>query len=740
MHALRLPLLVKLAIIFLAVMVVPAAIVAIYVKQQFNDINIENQFRSLDYGRTSLSALLDEEWQSLFTLSQSMEDTGVSLMDWQASGAERMFRDNRGVAVYSLDGRVLYDRSLSWFSPTQLIEELVQPESQILGAMLRDKSGVQRLAFSNDRIILLYAFIDSHSAKAPSIVVIQSSLGSYVFDALRRVAGLRTSIFAVQREDIRRLAQQADGTVQQFPVEFSTAINEYAERIRSIGISTETARQLWEHRSSEGTEDLFAQRLFIDSDFVANIEKGSGQLMAAYLPLLSTGQELYMAEVTIPREDMSSPEEIEYLWVIISALFILVLLMSLLITMYVVAPIMNLNQGVENLRNSIGSDRGFEELVVQSNDEIGDLANSFNHLAKDLTISLDKIRLQRREILEYAQNLEDKVKQRTQEAESARVRAEMANIQKSKFLVNMNHEFRTPLNSISGITDLLSYGAYDKNDEMAVLLEDLTLTLGNHAPQQLHQLTQFLYDESNAMRLVHKRLSEILAVQPLDEALAAHSRDAMSRFLQLIEEEERGRQKAYQNISEAGKTLIHIVDDVINLSRIESGSIDIRPELCSLSEIVNYAMVHSESYCRAKGKTALIQLEKRIADNLPERIFIDHYRIKQILLNYLSNAIKYTDSGLVELSVESEGSIQQPMLKFSVSDQGIGIAPSEQHLIFREFGRTFKVRDIEGTGLGLAISRKMVEAQNGSVGFESEPGKGSVFWFIVPLMLPNEAD
>jgi signal transduction histidine kinase len=739
MANIRFSLLVKLAIIFLAVMVVPAAIVAVYVKQQFDAINLQNRLESLDYGRASLSALLDEEWRTLRSLSRTIQDSGALFPGGDLQENRDMLDGARGIILYDAQGRTYFDSSLDCCDPEILFSTLFPDPADFTAFASSGATEVQQMTFQNDRIVLLHGFASFRDEALQGFTLIQSEIASYVFDALRRVSGLKTSIYRVysgEEMPVDGQAGEADGSIV-LEVGFSTAINEYAERIEQVILPGEAWDAIRNSSFISPGAMPWESELFYDAGFITTIDNTDRVELAGFMPLLRSGASLFVAEVTIPREQRGSPEEIEYLWVIISALFILVLLMSLLITMYVVAPIITLNQGVESLRKSIGSERGFEELPVQSNDEIGDLATSFNLLARELTVSLDKIRQQRREILEYAQNLEDKVKERTQEAEAARVRAEMANVHKSKFLVNMNHEFRTPLNSISGITDLLSYGAYDKNDDMALLLEELAGALGERAPRILGELRDFLFEDSNGLMYLYQLLKRELDETEMSPDLREQAEQTLLSLDALIREEERGKLKAYNNISEAGKTLIHIVDDVINLSRIESGAIDIHPEACFLSEIVNYAMVHSESYCRAKGKTALISMSHRIDPDIPDRIIIDHYRVKQVLMNLMSNAIKYTESGEVELAVSAVENGRRKNLRFAVIDQGIGIDPKDHHLIFREFGRTFKVRDIEGTGLGLAISRKLVEAHGGKVGFQSSPGVGSEFWFTLPLELPG---
>lgn len=758
MQNIRLPLLLKLAIIFLAVMVVPAAIVAVYVKQQFDEINYINRLETLEYGRTSLSALLEEEWRNLFSVARSLEDSVTIFLNEETPLSRQIISKGRGLSVFNSQGDLLFDASLDCCSAEEAFRTIFQDPGNYSGYLAQEERGDGAIRFMQNEIVLNYA-VKLEQNNQQAVALIQSSIGSHVFDMLRQVSDLRTSIFFLPRESSAQ-GEQAEnrrfsGNREQYsiPLMFSTGINEYGERLSRLIVSGREyeilIRGTQRFNSEEGT------RIYLNSPFSEIITDDERNEMVGILPLLVSREGLYAAELAIPREIQESPQEIEYLWVIISALFILVLLMSLLITMYVVAPIMSLNQGVDNLRKSIGSERGFEELKVESNDEIGDLAGSFNLLAGELTMSLDKIRQQRREILEYAQNLEDKVKERTREAEAARVRAEMANVHKSKFLVNMNHEFRTPLNSISGITDLLRYGAYEKNDEIALVLEELLQQVPEGTYPLTREFMEFLFEESNPYYFMLEKIREEFEYsagatgirdgedsggggKPLDDQDESEIlwQESLEQIRKLIQEEDRGKMKAYANISEGGKTLIHIVDDVINLSRIESGAIDIHPEVSSLSEIVNYVMVHSESYCRAKNKTALISLERINDPQLPEHIYIDHYRVKQILMNLMSNAVKYTERGKVVLKTRKIRREGRDFIQFIVSDEGIGIDPKDHHLLFREFGRTFNVRDIEGTGLGLAISRKLVEAHGGEVGFDSTAGKGSDFWFILPLELP----
>jgi len=108
---------------------------------------------------------------------------------------------------------------------------------------------------------------------------------------------------------------------------------------------------------------------------------------------------------------------------------------------------------------------------------------------------------------------------------------------------------------------------------------------------------------------------------------------------------------------------------------------------------------------------------------------LDNQKTHQALLNYLSNAVKFTEAGSVTLAVSRIGG----RVRFAVRDTGIGIRDEDRVKIFVEFERTESARYIEGTGLGLAITKRLIELQGGAVGFESQYGTGSVFWFELPV-------
>ncbi|MDZ4373468.1 MAG: ATP-binding protein [Phenylobacterium sp.] len=185
---------------------------------------------------------------------------------------------------------------------------------------------------------------------------------------------------------------------------------------------------------------------------------------------------------------------------------------------------------------------------------------------------------------------------------------------------------------------------------------------------------------------------------------------------------------------QSSKQLERILGDVLDLARIESGQIMLATEPVVLSEVVEAALDITALRASEKG----LQLYAEIAPSIPNRVFADPGRLKQILINLLTNAVKFTDVGAVSLQVSTAGT----HCRFEIRDSGIGIDAEKQALIFEPFRQADDSieRRFAGTGLGLAICRDLVEAMGGAIGCSSEPGAGSLFWFEIALPAADEAD
>jgi signal transduction histidine kinase/DNA-binding NarL/FixJ family response regulator len=185
-------------------------------------------------------------------------------------------------------------------------------------------------------------------------------------------------------------------------------------------------------------------------------------------------------------------------------------------------------------------------------------------------------------------------------------------------------------------------------------------------------------------------------------------------------------------VQESGEALLALLNDLLDFSKMEAGRLELCEEAFDPAELVDGAVTLLLPRAREKG----LALETRLAPGLPRALRGDPTRLRQVLLNLLGNAIKFTDAGFVRIEVESRpGANGTVPLRFAVSDSGIGIAEEARPLLFREFTQVdpSATRRFGGTGLGLAISRRIAEAMGGEIGVESVPGRGSTFWLEVAL-------
>lgn len=187
-----------------------------------------------------------------------------------------------------------------------------------------------------------------------------------------------------------------------------------------------------------------------------------------------------------------------------------------------------------------------------------------------------------------------------------------------------------------------------------------------------------------------------------------------------------------QTIEKSGHILLNLLNDLLDLSKIESGHMTLEHQTFGLMGLVNDTVKAFEEPAKRKGISVTVD-----TSGLHRDAYVgDAHKLQQMLFNYLGNAIKFTPQGEVCVKVtEQLDRAQRSMLEFSVSDSGIGIAPEKQSLLFKPFtqGDSSTTREFGGTGLGLSIVARMAELMGGRVGLHSAPGVGSRFWFRVPI-------
>ena len=199
--------------------------------------------------------------------------------------------------------------------------------------------------------------------------------------------------------------------------------------------------------------------------------------------------------------------------------------------------------------------------------------------------------------------------------------------------------------------------------------------------------------------------------------------NAIVGFSSMLEEAEDQEEKhQYITIIEDNnKLLLQLISDILDLSKIEAGTFDIIPERVNAKQLCN------DLFQAMQMKTSP-QVELRLKDNLPELTFTsDKNRLYQVLLNFVTNALKFTSEGNITIDYQIDGN----EVKFSVQDTGMGIEPEKQEAIFARFVKLNSF--IPGTGLGLPICQSIVTQLGGKIGVESEPGRGACFWFTHPI-------
>lgn len=272
----------------------------------------------------------------------------------------------------------------------------------------------------------------------------------------------------------------------------------------------------------------------------------------------------------------------------------------------------------------------------------------------------------------------------------------------------------------------ISFGEYVKNNEhiFTGVVRDVT-----ERKQLEHVLKRAKEDAERANRAKSdflSRMSHELRT-PLNAILG---------FAQLLDMDELDveQKESVDQILKAGRHLLSLVDEVLDIARIEAGRMPLSLE----PVVVQHVIEEAWELVRHGAASSGIQLTNGAAPPCNGLVTADRQRLKQILLNLLSNAVKYNaENGTVTVSC-SPGLTGPNRLRVAIRDTGAGIAPESLDRLFTPFERLgAEHSSIEGTGIGLAVSRGLVEAMDGEIGAESTPGEGSTFWFELPLD-PNQ--
>ncbi|MCR5098585.1 MAG: response regulator [Lachnospiraceae bacterium] len=209
----------------------------------------------------------------------------------------------------------------------------------------------------------------------------------------------------------------------------------------------------------------------------------------------------------------------------------------------------------------------------------------------------------------------------------------------------------------------------------------------------------------------HEIRTPMNAIIGMDEMILREARDA--------------KVKRYaHDIKSAGNTLLSIINDILDLSKIESGKMELVPTEYEVASVINDVVNMTAKKADDKG----LKYELTADENTPSVLFGDEIRVRQVMLNIINNAIKYTQEGSVTTRIDYDRDVG--CLRISVRDTGMGIKPEDMEKLFQAFQRLDETRNrkVEGTGLGLSITKRLVEIMDGSINVESEYGKGTAFF------------
>ncbi len=456
------------------------------------------------------------------------------------------------------------------------------------------------------------------------------------------------------------------------------------------------------------------------------------------------------------------------------ALIVVALMAMALVTIWVARritqPITELTRSIDEMsRGNLSA-----ELAVERDDEIGQLAKSFNRMARRLQSSFDDV-----------DERKEKLKNAVESLRGANAALRISECRLNQLIQSQTDiicRFTTDgtLNFVNKAyeeyvgkpaDELIGRSIYDdvpeeEHERLREYLGSLTLArpvakiqnenIGRDGRRRLYDWSNFaFFNEAGEMVEIQSVGRDITELQQAMDA-ADSANKAKSAFLAAMSHEirtpmtgvigfadlllndeldEESREKVFR-IKEATRALLRIINDILDVSKLEAGKFELEYLDFHLPSLID-DVVKMFFEKRHGGRANTVELEIDLSPDFPVGVHLDQTRVRQILINLIGNARKFTEKGRITVRGRLEGAgSERPTIYVSIEDTGIGMKPETLDILFSEFTQADASisRKYQGTGLGLSICKKLVELMGGEIGVDSTYGDGSTFWFRLPYI------